>query len=35
LTQARCGIFFSWQFGHSESEWLFRASCARRVDVRF
>jgi hypothetical protein len=35
LEQARCGIFFSWQLGHSESEWLFSASWARRVEVRF
>jgi hypothetical protein len=35
LTQARCGIFISWQFGHSDNEWPFRASWARRVEVRF
>ena len=33
--QARCGIFCSWQFGHSESECLESESCARRVAVRF
>ena len=33
--QARCGIFRSWQFGHSDSECLESESCARRVAVRF
>jgi hypothetical protein len=35
LAQARCGIFFSWQLGHSDSECFDKASCARRVEVRF
>jgi len=34
LAQARWGIFFSWQLGHSDSECLERASWARRVLVR-
>jgi hypothetical protein len=33
--QARCGIFCSWQFGHSDSECFDSESCARRVAVRF
>jgi len=35
LGQARCGIFFSWQFGHSARLCAFSESCARRVEVRF
>jgi hypothetical protein len=34
LAQARWGIFFSWQLGHSESECFDKASWARRVEVR-
>src|SRR6202012_1874350 len=29
----RCGIFFSWQLGHSEAECAVRKSWARRLDV--
>src|ERR1700753_371158 len=31
----RCGIFFSWQLGHSDAECAVRKSWARRVDVLF
>jgi hypothetical protein len=34
LGQARWGSLRSWQFGHSESDFAFKASWARRVAVR-
>jgi hypothetical protein len=34
LGQARCGSFFSWQLGHSETPEAVKKSCARRLALR-